>query len=187
MPGGSQPKSHVIVQLSVRGDDMTIAYHIINFIKYIDHPFFHHLRVNQYRKVLKSCGMNVTIKDGVTIKRPENITIENNVSINPNCFLNAKGGGGISIGNYVRIAHSVTIMTENHIYQDCEVPTSLQGTEGAPITIEDDVWIGARSVILPGITIGHGAIVGAGSIVTKDIPPFSIVGGNPAVEIKKRK
>ena len=60
-------------------------------------------------------------------------------------------------------------------------------TEVDPIVIEDDVWIGARVIILKGVTIGKGSIIGAGSVVTKDVEPYSIVGGNPAKLIRKRK
>lgn len=81
----------------------------------------------------------------------------------------------------------ITIITENHRFDGLEVPMALQGqAESKPVVIEDDVWVGARAIILPGVTIGAHSIVGAGSVVTKDVPPWTVVGGNPARIIKVR-
>jgi acetyltransferase-like isoleucine patch superfamily enzyme len=98
----------------------------------------------------------------------------------------------ITIGNDVIIAPEVMIITGNHRYDWVgRTMYSITNAEkniddDLPVIIEDDVWIGARSIILKGVTIGEGSIVGAGSIVTKNVPPFSIAAGNPARVIKKR-
>lgn len=85
------------------------------------------------------------------------------------------------------MAPDVIIIGENHQFSRLDVPMRLQGyQEYPPVYIDDDVWIGARVIILPGITIGKGSILGAGSVVTKDVPPFSIVAGNPARIIRNR-
>jgi maltose O-acetyltransferase len=82
----------------------------------------------------------------------------------------------------------VTILTQNHAFSDPERPMNEQGAaEVAPVTIEDDVWIGMATIILPGVTIGTGAVVGAGSVVTRSIPPYAVSAGNPARVIRDRR
>jgi len=96
------------------------------------------------------------------------------------------GGGGLEIGNDVRIAAHVRIVPMNHIYEDPETPIRLQKIKAIGIKIEDDVWLGVGSTVLDGVTIGKGSVIGAGAVVTKDIPPYSIAVGIPAKVIKKR-
>ena len=91
------------------------------------------------------------------------------------------GRGGIAIGNEVFIGPKVNLITINHDVN----PENSSATYGRPIVIEDKVWIGINSTILPGVKIGYGAIVGAGSVVTKDVPAMTIVAGNPARIIKR--
>ena len=98
----------------------------------------------------------------------------------------ALNGGKISIGNSVRIASNVFITNANHEFVNKDTPIMDQGIATADVIIEDDVWIGHAAIILPGIHIGKGAIIAAGSVVTKDVPAFTIVGGNPAKFIKNR-
>lgn len=81
----------------------------------------------------------------------------------------------------------VVIMTTAHAFENSEIPIRLQGALPInPIIIEDDVWIGTRVVILPGVKIGKGSVIGANSLVTKDVEPYSIMGGIPAKYIRKR-
>lgn len=76
---------------------------------------------------------------------------------------------------------------QNHRFDDLSRPMRLQGyAESAPVVIEDDVWLGARVIVLPGIRIGRGAVVGAGAIVTKDVPPYAVCVGNPARIVRYR-
>lgn len=91
------------------------------------------------------------------------------------------GRGGITIGDEVFIGPKVNLITINHAPN----PDNRSATYGRPIVIEDKAWIGINSTILPGVRIGYGAIVGAGSVVTKDVPPMTVVAGNPAKFIKK--
>ncbi len=93
--------------------------------------------------------------------------------------------GPVQIGNDVNIAQNVTISGLNHNYQDVNKSIALQGVSTSQVIIEDDVWIGANSVILAGSNIGKHSIVAAGSIVTRPVPSFCIVAGNPATIIKK--
>jgi acetyltransferase-like isoleucine patch superfamily enzyme len=94
--------------------------------------------------------------------------------------------GKIEIGNHVMIGPNVSIIAENHNFKLTDIPMQKQGVSNKGIKIEDDVWIGTKAIILDGVTIGKGSIVAAGTIVTKNIEPFSIVGGVPAKIIKKR-
>lgn len=89
--------------------------------------------------------------------------------------------GGITIGNGVQIGPKVNLITLNHDL----TPGNRTATYCKPIVLEDDVWIGVAATILPGVTVGNGAVIAAGSVVTRDVPPRTIVGGNPAKEIRK--
>jgi acetyltransferase-like isoleucine patch superfamily enzyme len=93
--------------------------------------------------------------------------------------------GPVHIGNNVIIAQNVVISALNHNYEDISTNINSQGVNTDQITIEDDVWIGANSTILAGVHIGCHVVVGSGSVVTKDIPPYCVVVGNPARIIKK--
>ena len=107
------------------------------------------------------------------------------VTIGKGCFIQQCctffGRGGITIGDEVFIGPKVNLITINH---DPD-PENRSATYGRPIIIEDKVWIGINSTVLPGVRIGYGAIIGAGSVVTKDVPPMTVVAGNPARFIKK--
>lgn len=115
------------------------------------------------------------------------IVVGDNTYIGENNNLRA-ADGVISIGNNCLISQGITIVTSNHGIEG-RIPVTKQPwvSKKGKTTICNDVWIGANSVILPDITIGEGAIVAAGSIVTKDVPPFAIVAGNPARIIKYRE
>lgn len=92
--------------------------------------------------------------------------------------------GPVTIGNYVNLAQNITVSGLNHNYQDPEKTISSQGVSTNKITIEDDVWIGANCVILAGTTIGKHSVIAAGTIVTQNVPPYSIFAGNPGKIIK---
>ena len=92
---------------------------------------------------------------------------------------------GNHIGNHVILAQNVVLSGLNHNYEDISLPIHLQGVSVAPIIIEDNAWIAANSIITAGVTIGKHAIVAGGSVVTKNVPPYTIVAGNPAKAIKR--
>jgi maltose O-acetyltransferase len=94
--------------------------------------------------------------------------------------------GGITIGDNVMMGPDVVILSQNHRFDDTRRPMRVQGFEKSPVIIEDDVWIGLRVVILPGVRIGRSSVVGAGAVVTKDLPSSSIAGGVPAKVVGKR-
>jgi acetyltransferase-like isoleucine patch superfamily enzyme len=93
--------------------------------------------------------------------------------------------GPVTMGNYVMLAQNIVISGLNHGYEDIMLPPRSQKVVTKQIIIEDNVWIGANSVITAGVTVGKHAIIGAGSVVTKDIPPYCVAVGNPARVIKK--
>ncbi|WP_289005653.1 acyltransferase [uncultured Parabacteroides sp.] len=93
--------------------------------------------------------------------------------------------GPIQIGNQVILAQNVVLSGLNHNYEDIELPIRAQGVKTLPIIVEDECWIGANSIITAGVHIGKHSIVAGGSVVTKSVPPYSIVGGNPARLIKQ--
>ncbi len=110
------------------------------------------------------------------------ITTGDNCSFNTYCVVH----GLVTLGNNVRIAPGAKIFGENHGFSDLDKPICTQPNTRRGIVIEDDVWIGANAVITDGVTVGAHSIIGAGSVVTKSVAPYSVVGGNPARVIKSR-
>lgn len=112
------------------------------------------------------------------------------IKIGKDCTVNSfailYGNGGLDIGDGVRISPHVVITAMNHIYENPDIPIWKQGIKAKGIKIEDDIWIGAGAKILDGVTIGKGSVIGAGAVVTDDIPPYSVAVGVPARVIKKR-
>ena len=92
--------------------------------------------------------------------------------------------GPVKIGSHVNLAQGITVTALNHNFDDTEKRIDEQGVSTNPVAIEDDVWVGANAVILPGVTIGNHCVVAAGAVVTKDVPPHSLVAGVPAKVIK---
>lgn len=130
------------------------------------------------KSLAKGVGENVSIQPGAYIFNVQSLTVGNNVSIHPMCYIEAYGG--IEIGNDVSIAHCVTIMSVNHGYKDLTIPIKDQPLDPRPVCVKDNVWIGSHVVVLGGVTVGEGAVIAAGAIVTKDVPPYSVVAGVPA-------
>lgn len=117
---------------------------------------------------------------------PCHISIGERTAINEYCNLRAVGGD-IKIGSHCQIAQFCTLVAANHTTETAkymrDAPLDLSKRS---ILIEDDVWVGANSVILPGVTIGHGAVIGAGSVVTRDVAPNTVCAGNPARLVRQR-
>ena len=93
--------------------------------------------------------------------------------------------GPVLIGSHVNLAQGITVTALNHNFEDFEKRIDEQGVSTSTVIIEDDIWIGANAVVLPGVTIGHHSVVAAGAVVTKDVPPHSLVAGVPAKVIKQ--
>lgn len=133
----------------------------------------------------------VEIGDGTIIRRwvclkpwGGSIKIGKNCSINSFCHIS--GNGGVIIGDNVLIATQCVIVSANHNFDDIDCLIREQSETRKGITIEENCWLGAGVKVLDGVTIGHGSIIGAGSVVTKDVPPNSICVGVPAKVIKSR-
>lgn len=137
--------------------------------------------VNNYMEEI----LGKSLDKSTTVMLPLYIDYGKSVNIGRRCFIQQCctffGRGGITIGDDVFIGPKVNLITINH---DLD-PDNRSATYGRPIVIEDKVWIGIGATVLPGIRIGYGAIVGSGSVVTKEVPPMTIVAGNPARIIKK--
>lgn len=93
--------------------------------------------------------------------------------------------GPVTIGNHVNLAQGITVTALNHNFAGKGLRIDEQGVTTTPVTIGDDIWIGANAVILPGVTIGNHSVVAAGAVVTKDVPPHTLVAGVPAKKIKE--
>ncbi|NQX56524.1 acyltransferase [Pedobacter panaciterrae] len=129
-----------------------------------------------------SLGEKSIIEDFVTINNGVgNVLIGNNTIIG----IGSVVIGPVEIGNNVMLAQNIVVSGLNHGYEDIDLPPSKQKEIRKKITICDDVWIGANSVITAGVKIGKHVVIGAGSIVTKDIPDYCVAVGNPARIIKK--
>lgn len=133
---------------------------------------------------VKEMGCNVMILGGCSLQSPSGIELGNNIIINHNTTI--AGHGGLIIGDYVQIGPNCNILTASHGYSEWKIPIRNQPIIRKKVIIEDDVWIGANVVVLPGVKIGRGSIVGANAVVTKNVEPFTIVGGVPAKKIKDR-
>lgn len=133
--------------------------------------------------IFKKCGKNVNIRPNVNFGSGRQISIGDNSMMGADSLIGSTAE--VVIGDDVLMGPRVLIYTSNHgIKQGTLI--RLQPDEPAPVRIGNDVWIGARCIILPGVTIGDGAVVAAGAVVTKDVPPNAIVGGVPARIIGQR-
>ena len=139
-------------------------------------------------------GSNIQIGDHFTLLRSGAlhalggaIRIGDNVGINVNGYLSAADGGRITIGSDVLIAQNVVIRAADHRHDSLDLPIRDQGHAGGEIVIGDDVWIGANVVVTRNVRIGAHSIIAAGAVVTKDVEPYSIVGGVPARMIHSRR
>ncbi len=152
-----------------------------------------HCEINGLSQKGLTFGDKVTI-GSYAIIRPTNLyggetgvglKVGDNSSIGPYSYIGCSGY--IEIGNNVMMSPRVSIYSENHNFGNPEKPMIEQGVTRSFVKIEDDCWIAANSIILAGVTVGKGSIIAAGAVVTKDVPPFCIVAGNPAQVIKSRK
>ena len=166
------------------------------------------LRSYYYKNRLFKSFKNNRFESGIRIEYPKNIVIESNsyfginckiyaselskvhigfnASFNANVMINARGKGKISIGNNVLIGPNVVMRSSNHNFEKTFIPVKHQGMIEGEIIVGDNVWIGSNAVILPNCTIGEGAIIGAGAVVTSDIRSYTIVAGVPAKLINER-
>jgi len=140
------------------------------------------LRVFILRKICGNVGRGVAILRGAEIHNAANFYIGDMSGVGVNCYISC--GDKVTIGERVLMGPEVMIYTTNHIWDPVERTYVGKGLTYKPVVINDDVWLGSRSIILQGITVGKGATVAAGSVVTKDVPEYAVVAGVPAKFIK---
>lgn len=164
---------------------LTLYYFIARHLPSSDAPYSlgaKHIRRFLCGRIFKKAGKNINIEHGAFFASGREIEIDENSGLG----LNSRVTGPIYIGRDVMMGPDVMIFTQNHETSRLDIPMNLQTAPKKAVRIEDDVWIAARVIILPGITIHKGAIVGAGAVVTRDVPEYAVVGGNPAKIIKYR-
>lgn len=154
-----------------------ICWIIIGIVKYMPFPTAMKVRNFCYKVALKKMGRYTNIADGVTIADPTRVSIGSNVSIHEYTFIGAVGE--VTIGDYVMFATGCAIISDSHIFTQRDIPMRKQGTVARPVVIEDDVWLGCKVTVLGGVRIGQGAVIGAGSVVTRDIPAYAVAMGVP--------
>jgi len=149
------------------------------------------VEINALSKNGVQIGNNVSILrnsiiecTGVIRELGEGLIIGDNVGIAQNCFIQVRGN--VHIGSHVIFGPNVSIFSENHNYNQLDIPIMDQGATRKGVIIEDNVWICTGVTILDGVHVGQGAIIAAGSVVDKDVKPNSIIGGVPAKLIKER-
>ncbi len=138
---------------------------------------FRHIRLG------RGCGLN---RHASLYAARGKISMGDNVFIGDFSSVNANDAE-ISIGSNVAVGPMVLIQGANHRFDRLDIPIAAQGHIPSFVRIEDDVWIGARAVILPGVTVHTGAVIGAGAVVSKDVPAYAVVAGVPAKVVRSRK
>lgn len=138
----------------------------------MDTPPYRRFSLGQYSVVESGACINNAVGD-VIIGDYTRIGLHNTVI------------GPVTIGNHVNLAQGITVTALNHNFDNVELRIDEQGVSTNPVTIADDVWIGANAVVLPGVSIGSHSVVAAGAVVTKDVPAHSLVAGVPAKIIRK--
>ena len=165
---------------------LILYYGLFQFLPATNNRYFTFIRPIR-SAIAKRCfdiaGFNVNIEQGANFGNGKGITIGNNSGLGLRCSVR----GPLTIGNDVMMGPEVIILTSIHDFARLDIPMAAQKSlPKKPVSIGNDVWIGTRVIILPGITIGNGVIIGAGAVVTRDIPDYAISGGNPANIIRYR-
>ena len=144
------------------------------------------LRANTETRPGIVLGDGALIQDAVVINANRgHVRLGERSWLGPFCLV--YGNGGVEIGANVLIAAHSTINTVSHSIERCDIPINDQPVLTGPVIIEDDVWIGLNAVVLQGVTIGRGCVIGAGAVVTRSIPPWSIALGVPARVVGRRE
>lgn len=137
----------------------------------MDTPPYRSFRLGRHSVIESYCCINNAVGD-ITIGHHTRIGIHNTII------------GPVSIGSHVNLAQGIVVTALNHQFLDASKRIDQQGITTRAVVIGDDVWIGANAVVLPGVTVGSHSVVAAGAVVTKDVPPHTVVGGVPAKVIK---
>ena len=149
------------------------------------HKLFNIVKSNFLRLLSAKIGKNITYYPGIKISPGTNLKLGDHVDLAWGVLITT--AGGVEIGDRSLVGYNTMIFSANHVIPPGIDKIFYAGHEKKKVTIANDVWIGAGCIILPGVNIGEGAIVAAGSIVTKNVEPFSMVAGVPARLIKNRE
>lgn len=146
--------------------------------------FYYKIRYAICKKILNSCGQNIIVKNKCYIGDGSKLSVGDNTQLGQNARL----GGPIKLGSYVMMGPDVVIMGVTHDISDLSKPMvdPTNPSLEKPVTIGNNVWIGTRAIIMPGVCIGDNSIIGAGAVVTKSFGPNSVIGGVPAKLLKRR-
>ena len=159
---------------------------LYNLVKNIpQNKYSNFMRYYFGRHLLGECN-NCRIRVGVELDRSSKYVFVGSSQLGEYSVLSARKRGEIYIGDNVIMGGRIVFHTLNHNYNSKDILIVRQGVTLEPIKVGNDVWIGSDAIILPGVNIGEGCVIGAGSVVTKDVDPYSIVAGNPAKIIKNR-
>lgn len=187
-PGIAQPRDR---NMKVRSTGYTLHWLLFKGLgRYLPASYarggklWRRIRYWMCRPLFASCGQGVNVESGATLESPWTISIGSRSGIGVDAFI----GIGTQIGSNVMMGPEVLIYATNHRTSRTDVPMNEQGfTEASPVVIGDDVWIGARVIILPGVAVGPGSILGAGAVIAKDVPPGAVVVGNPGRVVRRRE
>jgi acetyltransferase-like isoleucine patch superfamily enzyme len=167
---------------------LVCSYELISAIIFFlpRYRFFNRIKSFYLRLQGSNVGKKVVYYPNIKINPAFNITIGDNVDFAWGVLITT--GGGVFIGDRTLVGYGTKIFSSNHVIPLRREKIFYSGHDKSkPVKIGCDVWIGANCVILPGVSVGEGAVIAAGSIVTKSVDPFTVVGGNPAKLIKERK
>ena len=167
-------------------------------LKHKSHIYFDNkIQIKDYVEINGLSSDGVVLSENVTIGKysiirgsgsiqtmGKGIKFGRNFGCGDFCFFGCSGG--ILIGDNVMLGQNVRFHSQNHKFNRMDIPIREQGVESRGILVEDDCWIGAGTTILDGVTIGHGCVIGANTLVNKDIPPYSVAVGNPVRIVKYR-
>ena len=208
------PTTALVSVLKERGLAMVRGWLRRPFLGACQGPLFVGRRVQMLNTRLMYLGRSVTLEDDVKVDAlsRHGVHIGHNVSIGRFTVIECTGvithlgegfwigdnsnlgdynfvgaAGGVRIGRNVLIGQGVRFHSENHVFDRTDIPIKAQGVTNEGIVVEDDVWLGSGVIVLDGVTIGQGAVVAAGSVVTRDVPRYAIVGGVPARVLRFRK
>lgn len=146
--------------------------------------FCNGLRTWACKRLFEHCGKHVNVHRRAKFGLGNKIRVGDYSNLGVNVYIN--GRGGVTIGSHVLMGPDVIIYSGTHTFEYIDVPIQWQPMEYKSVCIEDGVWIGARTIVLPGVTIGKGSIIGANSTVTTDVPPNVVAAGSPARVVKPR-
>ncbi len=158
---------------------------VLNKFFTICKKFLNYVNTTSLISSIQNKGKGNYFDDNITINRPNNLKIGNNNYLGKNLYLIAHGK--IEIGNNCSIAADCKFITRNHVFENKNVPINEQTYDYKSIKIGDDCWFGYNVIVLPGVILGKGCVVAAGSVVTKSFEDYSIIAGVPARLIKERK